>query len=86
MIDGDLLLHICKTTGLPPSQAARVIGDVLAFHQESVEDFVKRRHAQLRTHGTKNEEAYQIIADELTTRVVAAPQLTVRQIRRIIYT
>jgi exonuclease VII large subunit len=80
-----LVDHVAATTGLTPTEAARVIDDVLAFHAESVEDFVKRRHAQLKTYGARNDEIFARIAQELGGRVVAAPRLSERQLRRMIY-
>ncbi len=57
----------------------------MAFHAEPVEEYVRRRHAQLKTYGAKNPEIFARIADELPGRVVAAPALTERQLRRIVY-
>lgn len=85
MPEQTLVDHVVATTGLTPAEATRVIGDVLAYHAESVEEFVRRRHAQLRTYGARNEEVFARIAQELTGRVVAAPQLSERQLRRMIY-
>ena len=47
--------------------------DVLAFHAEPVEDYVRRRHAELKTHGVRNPEIFARLAEELAQRVVAAP-------------
>ncbi|MEX0427799.1 hypothetical protein AB3X52_09225 [Nocardioides sp. DS6] len=80
-----LVDHLVATTGLTPSEAARVIEDVVAFHAEPVEEFVLRRHAQLKTYGAKNPEIFARIAAELETRVVAAPRLSERQLRRLVY-
>jgi heterodisulfide reductase subunit A-like polyferredoxin len=80
-----LVDHVVATTGLTPAEAARVIDDVLAFHAETVDEFVRRRHAQLRTHGAKNDEIFAQVATELAGRVVAAPRLSERQLRRMIY-
>ena len=44
--------------------------DVLAFHAEPVEDYVRRRHAQLKTYGAQNAEIFARIAEELADRVV----------------
>jgi hypothetical protein len=85
MIDAELVARVATTTGLPPSEAARVVQDVLAWYAEPVEDYVRRRHAALRTHGVRNEEIYAQIAAELRDRVVAPPALTERQVRRVIY-
>ena len=84
-IDRSLLEHVVRSTGLTPPEAQRLVEDVIAFHAEPVEDYVRRRHAHLKTFGAKNPEIFARIAEELADRVVAAPRLTERQLRRIIY-
>lgn len=85
LADPDLVAHLVGTTGLTPAEAERVVADVVAFHAEPVEELVRRRHAQLKTYGAKNPEIFAQIAAELADRVVSAPRLTERQLRRIIY-
>ncbi len=85
-IDEDLVARVAASTGLTAAEAARVVEDVLAFHAEPVEDYVRRRHTQLKTHGMRNPEIFARISEELAHRVVAAPRLTERQLRRLIYT
>jgi hypothetical protein len=84
-IDPELTERIAASTGLSPAEATRVIEDVLAYHAEPVEEFVRRRHAHLKTYGAKNAEIFARIAAELADRVVAAPALTERQLRRLVY-
>lgn len=83
--DPQLVARIVASTGLPAGEAARVIEDVVAFHAETVEEFVRRRHTQLKTYGARNAEIFARIAEELAGRVVAAPDLSERQLRRIVY-
>jgi hypothetical protein len=83
--DQVLLDHVAASTGLAPAEAARVVEDVLAFYAEPVEEFVRRRHGQLKTYGARNPEIFARIAEELHTRVVAAPRLSERQLRRLVY-
>ena len=85
LIDPELIARIAASTGLTPGEAARVVEDVLAFHAEPVEEYVRRRHAHLKTYGAKNAEIFARIAAELGDRVVAAPALTERQLRRLVY-
>jgi len=80
-----LIEHLVATTGLTAAEAARVVGDVLAFHHEPVESYVRRRHAELKTYGTRNPEIFARLAEELAHQVVAAPALSERQLRRIVY-
>ena len=83
--DRELVARIAASTGLSVGEAARVVEDVVAFHAEPVEEYVRRRHAHLKTYGARNEEIFERIATELTHRVVAAPHLTPRQLRRLVY-
>ena len=77
--------HLVATTGLSESEAERVVEDVVAYLSENVEDYVRRRHTELKTYGAKNTQIFERIAAELAERVVAAPQLSERQLRRIVY-
>ena len=83
--DPSLVDHLVATTELTTAEAARVVEDVLAFHAEPVEAYVRRRHAELKTYGTRNSEIFALLAQELAHRVVAAPELSERQLRRIVY-
>ena len=85
MPDPDLVHRVATSTGLTPAEASRVVQDVLAWYAEPVEAYVRRRHAQLQTHGVRNPEAFATIAGELRGRLVAPPDLTERQLRRIVY-
>lgn len=81
----DIVNQVASSTGLPTGVATRVIEDVLAFYDEAVEDFVRRRHRRLQESGKRNPEIFAIIAGELSERLVAGPRLSERQLRRIVY-
>jgi hypothetical protein len=83
--DRDLVDRVAGSTGLTPAEAARVVEDVLAWYREPVEEYVRRRHAYHRLYGKRNPEIFELIAGELAGRLVAAPPLSQRQLRRIIY-
>ena len=85
MRDRDLVDRVSGSTGLTPAEADRVVEDVLAWYREPVEEYVRRRHAYHRLYGKRNPEIFALIADELAGRLVAAPPLSQRQLRRIIY-
>lgn len=85
MRDRDLVDRVAGSTGLTPAEAARVVEDVLAWYREPVGEYVRRRHAYHRLYGKRNSEIFALIADELADRLVAAPPLSQRQLRRIIY-
>jgi exonuclease VII large subunit len=84
-MDSDLIDRVANSTGLTPTEAARVVDDILAWYREPVEDYVRRRHAHHHLFGKRNQEIFALIAGELAGRVVAAPALSERQLRRIVY-
>lgn len=81
----DLIAHLVRTTPLSPGEATRVVADVLGYFGEPVEVFVRRRHAELQARGLHNDRIFARLADELGLRRVAAPELSARQLRRIVY-
>jgi hypothetical protein len=84
-MDRELVARVAASTGLSPGEAARVVADVVGWYREPVDQFVRRRHAHFRLRGKKNDEIFALIAAELAERLVAAPCLSERQLRRIIY-
>ena len=81
----DLARYLAASTGLPQPTTARVIADVTAYFGETLEEFVRRRHAELQRRQHRNLEIWPVIAAELPQRRFAAPGLSERQLRRIVY-
>ena len=84
-VDPRLVRHVEESSGLTSAEALRLVEDVLSFHDEQVQDWVRRRHAELKTYGAKNDEIFARLRSELRGQVVAAPDLSERQLRRMIY-
>ncbi|MFE0100232.1 hypothetical protein [Streptomyces sp. NPDC059009] len=81
----DLVDHLTRSTPLQRGEALRVIQDVLAYFDETTEEFVRRRHRELQGQGLVNAAIFERIAADLEYRAVAPPELTLRQLRRIVY-
>ncbi len=81
----DLVGHVIATTGLGAGVAERVIADVIAYFGETAEEFVRRRHRELHRREYRNPQIWPLIGTELAHRPVAAPGLSERQLRRIVY-
>jgi hypothetical protein len=81
----ELIAYLVRTTSLSPGEATRVVDDVLAFLSETPDAFVRRRHLALQAEGLSNAEIFARITSELDRLRFRAPELTERQIRRIIY-
>jgi hypothetical protein len=81
----ELIAYLVRTTRLSPQEATRVVGDVLAFLDETPETYIRRRHRALQAEGLSNAEIFARIVPELAHLRFRAPELSERQIRRIIY-
>jgi hypothetical protein len=81
----DLVDHLARSSALSRGEALRVIQDVLAYFDETTEDYVRRRHRELQAQGLVNSAIFERIAADLKYRAVAPPELTLRQLRRIVY-
>ncbi|WP_030563390.1 hypothetical protein [Streptomyces aureocirculatus] len=81
----ELVDHLTRSTPLQRGEALRVIQDVLAYFDETAESYVRRRHRELQGQGLVNAEIFERIAADLRYRAVAPPELTLRQLRRIVY-
>ncbi|MFM9445420.1 hypothetical protein [Streptomyces acidiscabies] len=81
----ELVDHLMRSTALQRGEALRVVQDVLAYFDETTEDYVRRRHRELQTQGLVNTEIFERIEAELKYRAVAPPELSLRQLRRIVY-
>jgi hypothetical protein len=81
----ELVAYLGRSSGLTLGQLTRLVEDVLAFLDESAEDFVRRRHGELQQQGYPNSEIFPRIRQEAADRRFRAPLYTERQIRRIVY-
>lgn len=82
---GELAAYLARTTRLQPSEAMRVLNEVLAFLDETPEDFVRRRHLALQAQGCSNAEIFTRLSTELSRWRFRAGEFSPRQLRRVIY-
>jgi hypothetical protein len=82
----DLIGNVAASTGLPEATASRVVADVAAYFGETVDEFVQRRHAELREKANmRNDDIWPQLAAEVASRRFRAEELSERQLRRIVY-
>jgi hypothetical protein len=81
----ELVEYLVRSCALTPPEAARVIADVLGYFSEAPPDFVRRRHRELKAHGLTNDQVFARIAAEMPQRRYMPPELSLRQLRRIVY-
>jgi hypothetical protein len=81
----ELVEYLIRTCPLSPAEAGRVVADVLGYFSEPPEEYVRRRHRELKARGVTNDIAFQQIAAEIPQRRYAPPEFSLRQLRRIVY-
>lgn len=81
----ELTDYLSRTTRLEPDEAARVVQEVIGHLQETPDAYVRRRHRALQGEGLTNAAIYERLAVELSVWRFRAPELSPRQIRRMIY-
>jgi polyhydroxyalkanoate synthesis regulator phasin len=81
----ELVTYLVRSTRLTAPEARRVLDEVLAYLDETSEDFIRRRHLALQSQGLSNPEIFVRLTGEISQRRFRAAELSERQIRRIIY-
>jgi hypothetical protein len=81
----DLIAYLARSSRLNAAEATRVVNEILEFLGETPEDYIRRRHIRLQGQGFSNQEIFARLAQELPRWRFRAPQLSERQIRRVIY-
>jgi hypothetical protein len=81
----ELMERLTQVSRLSESEARHLVGEVLAFLDEPVEQFARRRHREMQRDGLGNAAIYQRIADEADQRLFRLGSLSERQVRRLIY-
>ncbi|MBX2880635.1 MAG: hypothetical protein KTR32_11910 [Granulosicoccus sp.] len=83
--DKQLIDHLCRHCALNHTEALRLIQEVVAFYNETPQDFIRRRHLELQKSGLSNATIYEQISYELGARRFSSEPMSMRQIRRAIY-
>jgi len=81
----ELIVYLVRTSRLGRTEVTRLVDEVVAFLDESPEEFICRRHRELQHEGYSNSEIFSRIGAEVARRRFRAPPFTERQIRRIVY-
>ncbi|MHB8438376.1 MAG: hypothetical protein ACYDD4_04350 [Acidimicrobiales bacterium] len=81
----ELVAHLARSSGLGSGVTERLVSEVVEWFSESPEAFVRRRHRELQAEGLTNDPIFERVQGELTSRRFAAPALSARQMRRIVY-
>jgi hypothetical protein len=80
-----LLAHLSRVSRSSAPEVEKIVRETLDHFSETVDQFVARRHAELQAEELRNDAIYERIQAELRERRFAAPELSSRQIRRLVY-
>jgi hypothetical protein len=81
----DLIARLARSGRLSEREATHLVAEVLAYLDDSVEQFVRRRHRELQREGLRNPQIYRQVAQEAAQLRFRAEALSARQIRRLVY-
>lgn len=84
-LEGDFEKYLLSSYQILEKDLYRLIDDLTGTFNDSVEMFVQKRHFSLQKEGKRNKEIYTILQDEVKSQRFIAPELSQRQIRRMIY-
>ena len=80
-----LIQHLAQTTRLEPMEARHVVREVTAFCNETLEDYVIRRHLELQADRLASPAIFKRLQAEIEARPFRAGPVSERQLRRMIY-
>jgi hypothetical protein len=81
----DLVRYVARSTGLDEGTASRVVADIVAYFGQTVEEYVTSRHGDLKSRNRRNDDIWPVITAELQDRRFRAPEVSERQLRRMVY-
>ncbi|MBB6481898.1 hypothetical protein [Spirochaeta isovalerica] len=77
--------YLLSSYPIDESLLSHLLDDLGEYFLKAPQEFIVQRHRQLQKRGLRNEEIYRKIQRELQSRPFAGPQMSLRQIRRVIY-
>jgi hypothetical protein len=79
------LQYLRTIVDVPEAVLRKILAEVNEYYSLTPEEFIRRRHSELRATGKyRNAEIYEILKREIVQRRFPR-ELSIRQIRRIIY-
>jgi len=84
-LDENFRNHLLNSYPVSEDLLDHILEDLGDYFALDVKEYIGIRHQQLQKEGRQNNDIYELIQKELDERRFAAPRLSIRQIRRIIY-
>ena len=84
-LDDQFKNYLLSAYPVDESLLNHLVEDLGDYFSKDTKEFICLRHQELHNEGLRNSEIYIQIQKELKERRFAAPEMSVRQIRRAIY-
>lgn len=84
-LDQKIIQHLLSSYSLDESELLRLLDDLSGAFDCTVESYIQKRHLNLQREGKKNAEIYELLQKDIKAMRFQGPELSIRQIRRIIY-
>lgn len=84
-LNQEFLQHLLSSYPLDESELLRLLDDLSGAFDYTVESYIQEKHLSLQREGKKNAVIYEILQKEIKAMRFQGPELSIRQIRRIIY-
>ncbi len=84
-LNDDFLNYLLANHSIEKKELIRLLDDISGALDSTVQDYIQERHFTLQKEGKRNSEIYSQLQKEIKNLRFVAPDLSVRQIRRIIY-
>ena len=84
-LNQDFENYLLSSYSLEQSELYQLLDELSGAFDDSVESYIQRRHVSLQKEGKRNAVIYEILQKEIRTQRFLGPNLSIRQIRRVIY-
>lgn len=83
--EADFKNHILASFPLSEKELERLMEEIHSFYNMNIKEYISLRHLELKSEGLPNDKIYKQLLHEIQERRFKSMELSVRQIRRIIY-
>lgn len=81
----DFKQFLLDSFSLDDRELTRLLDEINSYYELEMREFVQLRHLQLKNEGWQNADIFTQLQDEIEDRRFKAGEISLRQIRRIIY-
>jgi hypothetical protein len=81
----DFKQFLLESFSLGDKELSRLLDEINSYYELELKEFIQLRHLQLKNEGLQNAEIFETLQWEIEKRRFKAGEISLRQIRRIIY-